>query len=85
MRLYARDEVELVEELGSENTEVEPGEEPVVQFSARLWQTGRSLTVRRFARPGKRFRDAVATAKKIWYALVPFAVFFASDLTSSPS
>ena len=67
MRLYARDEVELVEELGVEDARMEPGEEPVVQFSARLCATGRSVTVRRFPQPGKKFRDAIATAKKIWY------------------
>ena len=67
MRLYARDEVELVEEIGTENmAAVEPGEEPVVQFRARLCQTGRNVTVRRFSQPGSKFKDAVATAKKIW-------------------
>lgn len=69
MRLYARDEVELVEELGVEDAGVEPGEvpEPVVQYSARICATGRSVTVRRFPQPGKKFTDAIATAKKIWY------------------
>ena len=75
MRLYSRDEVELVEELGTESTEVEPGEEPVVQFSARLCQTGRNVTVRRFSQPGRKFKDAIATAKKIWCVLFSSSLF----------
>ncbi|KAI1786970.1 hypothetical protein LXA43DRAFT_975495 [Ganoderma leucocontextum] len=72
MRLYARDDIELVEELGSEDTAVEPGEEPVVQFRARICQTGRSVTVRRFARPRERIRDAIATVKKLWHPNIIF-------------
>ncbi|KAM5533000.1 hypothetical protein V8D89_013342 [Ganoderma adspersum] len=79
MRLYARGEVELVEELGLEDTAVEAGEEPVVQFSARIRETRRSVTVRRFPQPGKKSRDAIATAKKIWHPNIVHAIGYSRE------
>ena len=67
MRLYGRDEVELVEEIGVEDSGTEPGEEGrVVQYSARICESGKPVTVRLFQQPAKKFRDAIAIAKKIW-------------------
>ncbi|KAM5536543.1 hypothetical protein V8D89_009820 [Ganoderma adspersum] len=80
MRLYGRDEVELVEEIGVEDAGAEPGEGgPVVQFRARLCESGRSVTVRRFPQPGKKFRDAIAIAKKIWHPNVVHAIGYSRE------
>ena len=51
----------------SESVGMEPGEQPVTRFRARLCETGREVTVRRFPRPNRKFRDAVDAVKKIWF------------------
>ncbi|TBU53411.1 hypothetical protein BD310DRAFT_981142 [Dichomitus squalens] len=79
LRLYGREDLELVEELETENTGVMPGEQPVTRFRARICETGREVTVRRFPRPGRKFRDAIDTVKKIWHPNVVHAIGYSRE------
>ena len=72
MRLYGRDEIELVEDLGPDPPTDNDGTgemstaQPTTRFLARVCATGRNVTVRRFSRPDASFKNALGVAKKIW-------------------
>ena len=68
MKLFGREDVDLVEELGPEMRWPTPccEEDPVIRYRARLRPNGSAVVVRRFARSDERFDAAVALAKQIW-------------------
>lgn len=69
MRLYGRDELELIDELGPDPPDAVNAEgsvQPSTRFLARVCATGRDVTIRRYSRPDPSFKDAVSMAKKIW-------------------
>ena len=70
MRLYGRDELELVDDLGPDpvpdGVSTELSVQPSTRFLARVCATGRNVTIRRYPRPDTTFKDAISVAKKIW-------------------
>ena len=65
MRLYGREDLVLIEELGPESPIDDTGECPV-RYRARVRATGNGVIVRRFPQANEQFRAAVDTAKKVW-------------------
>ncbi|KAH9945874.1 uncharacterized protein BXZ73DRAFT_95392 [Epithele typhae] len=86
MRLYGRDELELIEDLGPDpksNEEPHAGSSDdsttTSRFVARVLQTGRNVTVRRFTRPDNTFSNAVGVAKKIWHPNIVSAIGYSRE------
>ena len=71
LKLYGREDIDLLEELGPEPQWPPPeeNERPVVRYRAQLRQTGSAVVVRRFPCADQRFSAAVAISKKIWSVL----------------
>ncbi len=66
MRLFGRDDLELIEELDPESPVDASGAQPV-RYKARLRSDNSLVVVRRFPRLDARFRDEVEVGKSIWY------------------
>ncbi|TFK82513.1 hypothetical protein K466DRAFT_666468, partial [Polyporus arcularius HHB13444] len=62
MRLFGRDDIELIELI-----EKGPLEQPGQRYKARLRNSGGLVVVRHFSRPDARFRKEVESAKSIWH------------------
>ena len=65
MRLFGREDLALLEELGPESPTDETGNCPV-RYRARMRATGNRVIIRRFPQANERFRAAVDMAKKVW-------------------
>ena len=71
MRLFGREDLELLEELDPESPVGESGES-AVRYKARLRFGDRGLvTVRRFPRPDDKFHHEVEVGRDIWYVFFP--------------
>ncbi|KAI0697301.1 hypothetical protein C8T65DRAFT_582800 [Cerioporus squamosus] len=66
MRLFARDDLELIEELDPESPIDASGERPA-RYKAKIRSDGRLVVVRRFPHLDDRFRDEVKVGKSIWH------------------
>ncbi|KAI0708029.1 hypothetical protein C8Q76DRAFT_138614 [Earliella scabrosa] len=71
LKLFGREEVDLLEEIGPEaQWPVAVNREPVMRYRAELRQTGRLVVVRRFPRADDRFRAAVELSERIWHPYI---------------
>ena len=68
MKLYGREDIDLIEELGPEQPRhTDDPEQPVVRYRALIRQTGHPVVVRKFPQGDQRFRRAVELSKRVWY------------------
>ncbi|RPD71417.1 hypothetical protein L226DRAFT_468657 [Lentinus tigrinus ALCF2SS1-7] len=78
MRLFGRDDLELIEELDPESPIEESGERPV-RYKARLRSSGSLVVVQRFPRSDDKFRDEVNIGKSIWHPNVAHPIGYSKS------
>ncbi|TFK82508.1 hypothetical protein K466DRAFT_500181 [Polyporus arcularius HHB13444] len=78
MRLFGRDDLELIEELDPESPVDASGAQPV-RYKARLRSDNSLVVVRRFPRLDARFRDEVEVGKSIWHPNVAHAIGYSKS------
>lgn len=67
MKLFGREDIDLLDEIGPELQWPSLDQEPVVRYRAELRETGGVVIVRKYPRADHRFRAAVELSKQIWY------------------
>ncbi|TFK91060.1 hypothetical protein K466DRAFT_563161 [Polyporus arcularius HHB13444] len=70
LKLFGREDIDLLEELEPEVPWPDADETRVMRYRAELRQSGSIVVIRRFPRNDDRFRRAVEVSKRIWHPYI---------------